>query len=582
MGRASNASKGLPVKTDAQRAADYRTRRRAAGFAEADKERDRQRHREARKRLSHVSSIEKKRKEASRKKACRDLQKAAGSMHENIANPYQNPQTLGKGIARARRALPQCPIKRLAVVKALAEECGLKFIESLDSVEQRHSNGLEEGVIKSVLDLYRSNEVSWQSPNKRDLKIIRTTDENGKVKKTCVPKRYLLMSLKEVDDLFEKENPECTVSFSKFHSLKPVEIETFSHIPHEVCLCTLHENIKLLLKALHTRTGIPIGYREFLENVTCDQEKEDCMTGRCNACRDMLRGFNPANFIDRPETEPIVLEQWEKIDKKMMKVGSPCNVAYCFKKLEESAPRFKLHVWTKRVQAKLFQQSFLGASEKEVVMQIDFVIAQQNEVQSGHWSHEQCTLFTAHVWAGSYSQGYVIVSNCLTHGKVAVYRYLDILISDIQNFTEVEKLKVFSDGAASQFKQRYVLSLLPVFSQQYGIQMSWNFFATSHGKGVVDGHGGSTKGAVWRRIRCGEKVKSAKDFAEVAKNACHNLKIMYECEEHILEYEEALIEHWRDVLPTPNLQRVETAGTNHLAVKVYDGAPLTLFVSIYK
>ena len=117
MGRASNASKGLPVKTDAQRAADYRARRRAAGLAEADKERDRQRHREARKRLSHLSSIEKKRKEASRKKACRDLQKAAGSMHENIANPYQTPQTLGKGIARARRALPQCPINDLLLLK---------------------------------------------------------------------------------------------------------------------------------------------------------------------------------------------------------------------------------------------------------------------------------------------------------------------------------------------------------------------------------------------------------------------------------------------------------------------------------
>ena len=32
----------------------------------------------------------------------------------------------------------------------------------------------------------------------------------------------------------------------------------------------------------------------------------------------------------------------------------------------------------------------------------------------------------------------------------------------------------------------------------------WNFFATPHGKGVVDGLGGTVKRAEWRHVRSGK------------------------------------------------------------------------------
>ena len=47
----------------------------------------------------------------------------------------------------------------------------------------------------------------------------------------------------------------------------------------------------------------------------------------------------------------------------------------------------------------------------------------------------------------------------------------------------------FSDGAASQFKQRFTLCEITQLEKN----LSWNFFATGHGKGTVDGIGETLK-----------------------------------------------------------------------------------------
>ena len=86
----------------------------------------------------------------------------------------------------------------------------------------------------------------------------------------------------------------------------------------------------------------------------------------------------------------------------------------------------------------------------------------------------------------------------------------------MNNSIDVKEVHIFSDGAARQFKQKYTLSLLAVFECRYGVKSTWSFFATSHGKGVVDGIGATIKGAVWRKIRSGSNIETAEDFSTVA------------------------------------------------------------------
>ena len=66
---------------------------------------------------------------------------------------------------------------------------------------------------------------------------------------------------------------------------------------------------------------------------------------------------------------------------------------------------------------------------------------------------------------------------------------------------------------------RYLFSNLYSWEQEHDIKIKWHFFATSHGKGVVDGIGGTVKRSVWRRVRSGKAhITNPAEYAEVAKD----------------------------------------------------------------
>ncbi|KAG8276352.1 hypothetical protein J6590_067667 [Homalodisca vitripennis] len=57
--------------------------------------------------------------------------------------------------------------------------------------------------------------------------------------------------------------------------------------------------------------------------------------------------------------------------------------------------------------------------------------------------------------------------------------------------------------------------------------MNWNFFASSHGKGAVDGIGGMVKRIVWRAVK-GRKafVNIPEDFYRVALEKCKEIHLL--------------------------------------------------------
>ena len=61
----------------------------------------------------------------------------------------------------------------------------------------------------------------------------------------------------------------------------------------------------------------------------------------------------------------------------------------------------------------------------------------------------------------------------------------------------VSKPDIFSDGATSQFKQRYLFSNLPSWEIEHDIIISLGTFV----EGVVDGIGGTVQRTVWRHIK---------------------------------------------------------------------------------
>ena len=91
-------------------------------------------------------------------------------------------------------------------------------------------------------------------------------------------KMLILRILEELFKAFKKQNPTIAMWFSKFSSLKPKWcIIAGSSGTHVACVCTIHQNIKLLLAPMN------IKYKDLMKFV-CDTSRRDCSIHRCLNC----------------------------------------------------------------------------------------------------------------------------------------------------------------------------------------------------------------------------------------------------------------------------------------------------------
>ena len=92
----------------------------------------------------------------------------------------------------------------------------------------------------------------------------------------------------------------------------------------------------------------------------------------------------------------------------------------------------------------------------------------------------------------------------------------------VKEVTPVRVVHYWSDGAGSQFKNRYNLSSLLYHEEDFNCKATWSFFETAHGKGPVDGVG-EVKRAVWRSILQNNTVVTNPE--ELPKNCARRSKL---------------------------------------------------------
>lgn len=207
--------------------------------------------------------------------------------------------------------------------------------------------------------------------------------------------------------------------------------------------------------------------------------------------------------VYNPE-EPVQIKQWSTIDGKTKTIILLETIESAIEMLEKQMTPFRKHHFVKNIQQKYFDFKRKNIEIGDVILQIDFAenfqLIAQDEIQSAHWQHEQVTIFTAVAWLAEKVYSFSIISNYLVHDKYAVYVFLKKIISWIELSGYIVKdLSVFSDGCAAQFKNRFTLSTLCFLPEELNItSMEWSFFATSHGKGAVDGVGATVKRKVCR------------------------------------------------------------------------------------
>lgn len=152
--------------------------------------------------------------------------------------------------------------------RALVIEKGI-----LSMPEQKRGKTLPHETVQKVKSFYLDDENSRIMPGKKD-KV--STSKN-----TYEQKRLVLSNLAEMYSLYKKKYPEDKVGFSKFASLRPKQcILAGSSGTHTVCVCTYHQNVKLLLNSI----SIKETYHDLIKIITCDINNRACMLRLCDKC----------------------------------------------------------------------------------------------------------------------------------------------------------------------------------------------------------------------------------------------------------------------------------------------------------
>ena len=269
------------------------------------------------------------------------------------------------------------------------------------------------------------------------------------------------MSLREAYKKFTEQHSGTKMSLSKFCELRPPNVKLFDHLPHQVCLCSYHENVRLLLVALKEHSSLSTEFSSFIEQVTCDASSKRCMSRECTNCIGLIDEFAPQSNL-------VTLQyyQWKSNDGRIEKVLLTDTADAIFDELKKQLNTFLLHTFVKREQAALFESLKNSCDGQSIVLQVDFsenaTITAQKEVQAAHWHHGQATVFTTHAWIDSTTNfGMVVILDDLNHTKYSIFVFMQCILQRLrEKFPRIEYVNVFSDGPTSQFKQRFLFSNL--------------------------------------------------------------------------------------------------------------------------
>lgn len=88
-----------------------------------------------------------------------------------------------------------------------------------------------------------------------------------------------------------KTHPSHNISFSKFAVLRPKYcILRGASGTHSVCVCIIHQNVKLLLDAINIKqltqsTEMTLSsYKDCINKMVCNKPSSDCYVDKCDKC----------------------------------------------------------------------------------------------------------------------------------------------------------------------------------------------------------------------------------------------------------------------------------------------------------
>jgi hypothetical protein len=287
----------------------------------------------------------------------------------------------------------------------------------------------------------------------------------------------------------------------------------------------------------------------FFDKIICQQPTELCYDNNCNECKNGTIFKNLIAHVDNLQTE-ITWYSWIRpiktanptVDKT--ETSLPVDYSQLKKVVKEGTeedlvsficdllPKFIKHVRIKRHQSAIFKSQVhqvQSDGSENLVLQFDFaekfVCEEQDQPQAAHFGTNKISIFTVALWHRSIYKSYAMVCDILQQDKFLVAPLIDRLFQELPE--TAKKINIWTDNAGSQFKNKYMMSIVQFFISKFSMQIEWNFFAEQHGKGVVDGIGAAVKQIAHTKIRSRRtNITNAKDFAAACEGSAVNVILM--------------------------------------------------------
>lgn len=303
-----------------------------------------------------------------------------------------------------------------------------------------------------------------------------------------------------------------------------------------MCLCIYHENFIGAVDALHKYLPNSPAYKNgFVRQFLCEDTVADCWLMKCESCTGISIGKLSAFVGDVPLDSAVKYPIWKKnaASNRFEKRIEDGKLVELLTHIAAMSTQFLKHSYVKRSQSDTFNKfDRPRASEEkytvEGLLQIDFaenfVCQFQDEIQVAHWNQKQVSLFTSALYFNGQFHAKVLVSDCTIHTKDTIVTYLCKILDVLPPSLKI--LKIWSDGPSSQFKNKFIAALIPILENRYGLKIVWNYFATAHGKGCIDGIGATVKCVVRKHILARDcVVNNASDLVAAFKRTASRILV---------------------------------------------------------
>ena len=127
------------------------------------------------------------------------------------------------------------------------------------------------------------------------------------------------------------------------------------------------------------------------------------------------------------------------------------------------------------------------------------------------------------------NENITIISEPSNHSRIAGFTCINKVFEFVRekhNLPPEVTSHIWSDGCAGQFRSRYDFALVSQIDSK--VEVNWYYNEEHHGKGPMDGIGGTMKNKVYRDAMSNKcLIKNAKDFAEYANKTINGIASIY-------------------------------------------------------